>query len=88
VVCETGELVATYSSPGIVRRGARLLRGGGSLVRLLSLQLESFAHAARGQPEPVLATAVDGLAVMAAVDAARSSADDGGKWRPLAAGAV
>jgi len=83
VIRETGELVATYSSAGIVRRGARLLRGGGSLVRLLSLQLESFTHAARGKQEPVLATAVDGLAVMAAVDASRSSADDGGIWRPL-----
>jgi predicted dehydrogenase len=85
---ESGEPVASYTPPGIARRGLRLLRGGGSLVSLLSLQLEAFAQASRAQPQPLLATAVDGLAVMAAVDAARSSAERGGSWRPLEAAAA
>jgi hypothetical protein len=34
----------------------------------------------RGRPAPILATAVDGLAVMAAIDAARRSAEGDGSW--------
>jgi predicted dehydrogenase len=56
------------------------LRGGSSLIRLLVDELEAFAAVARGQAQPLLATASDGLAVMAAIDGVRRSAQLGGSW--------
>lgn len=85
---EGGGVIASYTGAGIVRRGLRFSSGGSSLVRLLQLQLAAFAEAARERPQPLLATAVDGLAVMAAIDAARSSAERGGIWRALEAAAA
>jgi len=69
------------AAPGLVRRVIRRVTEGDSLVRRLALQLEAFAGAARGEPQPLLATAHDGAAVMAAIDAARRS---GGAWIPVA----
>jgi predicted dehydrogenase len=59
------------------------------LVRLLIQELEAFAAAARTArtgmiPLTSLATASDGFAVMAVVDAARRSADDDGSWQSVA----
>jgi predicted dehydrogenase len=51
-----------------------LLRREHPLVPSLAAQLEAFARAARGAEEPTLATAADGVAVLAAVEAARRSA--------------
>jgi predicted dehydrogenase len=49
------------------------------LVESLVRQLEAFAATARGGPSTDLATAGDGAAVMAAIDAARRSARHGGR---------
>lgn len=61
------------------------------LVRLLIQELEAFAAACAGRNRPAgadvatsLASAGDGLAVMAVVDAARRSARDHGSWQSLA----
>jgi myo-inositol 2-dehydrogenase/D-chiro-inositol 1-dehydrogenase len=71
---------------GFVERGlAWLARGGGDgLVDLLARQLEEFVRGARGGEAPTLATARDGVPVMAAIDAARDSARRGGGWVALA----
>ena len=45
---------------------------------------QSFAAAVRGERPAELATARDGVAVMAAIEAARRSAANGGGWEPLA----
>ncbi len=42
------------------------------LIASLTAQLEAFARAARGGPEPTLGSAADGLAVMATIDAVRT----------------
>lgn len=44
------------------------------LVASLTAQLEAFARAMRGAPEPTLGRATDGLAVMATIDAVRACA--------------
>jgi predicted dehydrogenase len=49
-----------------------LRRGRHPLVESLARQLEAFARAARGRDELDLATAADGLAVMAVLDEARA----------------
>ncbi|MFP3908123.1 MAG: Gfo/Idh/MocA family protein, partial [Acidimicrobiales bacterium] len=49
------------------------------LVASLAAQLDSFSAVARGGLDPVLGTAEDGVAVMAAVDAARTSAASAGR---------
>lgn len=61
--------------------GARLGAGAEHpLVASLAAQLEAFGRALRGEPSAPLATAVDGVAVMEAIDAARASAHGGGGW--------
>jgi predicted dehydrogenase len=56
-------------------RGRLALRPGPHpLVASLTAQLEAFARAARGVPEPTLGRAADGLAVMATIDAVRAYA--------------
>ncbi len=77
---ETGTLLARQERIGLVRRVQMRLRGGSSLVRLLVDELEAFAAVARGQAQPLLATAADGLAVMVAIDGVRRSAQLGGSW--------
>jgi predicted dehydrogenase len=63
---------------GGLRRGLWSLLGRSAespLVPSLERQLEAFARAARGQPEPVLASAADGLVVMQTLAAAQASAE-------------
>jgi predicted dehydrogenase len=54
------------------------------LVVSLAAELESFAAAARGERREELATARDGVAVMAAIEAARRSAARNGAWETAA----
>ncbi|HEX8768093.1 MAG TPA: Gfo/Idh/MocA family oxidoreductase [Jatrophihabitans sp.] len=49
------------------------------LVTSLTTQLEAFARAVRGAPEPTLGRASDGLAVMATIDTVRACAAGGGR---------
>ena len=60
---------------GRLRPGA----GPSALVISLARQLRSFAAAARGEPAPSLGTAADGLAAMEVLEAARTSAAEGGR---------
>lgn len=75
--CHRGGLLAAL-------RGRIAPRPVHPLVASLTAQLEAFARAIRGTPEPTLGRAADGLAVMAAVDAVRICAADGG--RPVTIG--
>ncbi|MDX6677610.1 MAG: hypothetical protein QOE31_1662, partial [Solirubrobacteraceae bacterium] len=83
------ELVEVHDSEG--RRIARATRGGRvrgvvgrvapraqPLVRSLAAQLEAYAGALRGGDPGLLATAVEGAAVMCVLDAARRSDAVGG----------
>jgi predicted dehydrogenase len=86
------EVVAVKDEAG--RRIARISTGGWSgaitgrlrppsehpLVASLAAELESFAAAVRGERGGELATARDGVAVMATIEAARRSAARGGGW--------
>lgn len=85
---EDGSLIGTHTGAGLVRRVFRRLSGGDALVRLLTPQLQAFAEHARGRPQPLLASAVDGLAVMRTIDAARRSAEGDGGWREIQAAPV
>lgn len=80
-----GRLVARYSTDD--RRTVLLSRVLPSrrypLVTSLAAQLEALAHAVRGDGATPLATAADGLAVMAVVEAVRQSAAGGNSWRPV-----
>ena len=49
----------------------------------LTRQLDAFAASVQGEPGQDVGTAGDGLAVMAAVDAARASAAGAGDWQPV-----
>jgi hypothetical protein len=80
---EDGRLIRLHTPPAAPRRILRRLIGGTALVRCLVPQLEAFAEHARGRPQTLLATAVDGLAVMSAIDAARRSAGNGQNWCPI-----
>ncbi len=64
---------ARYRAGGFVRS----LRAKNPLIPSLTRQLESFARAARGYEEPVLATAAQGFAVMRILDAVRASSELG-----------
>ncbi|HLU56489.1 MAG TPA: Gfo/Idh/MocA family oxidoreductase [Pseudonocardia sp.] len=70
-----GRLVGRLSRGGLVAavRGRLASRGPHPLVASLTAQLEAFARAVRGELEPTLATAEDGVAVMAALDAVRAA---------------
>lgn len=78
----TGRRIARSGGEGLLGRGIRwLVQGGGSrLVDLLTRQLEAFVRAAGGEPAPTLATARDGVPVMAAIEAARHSSRSGSDW--------
>lgn len=72
-----------YSAGGPAAALGHLLRGKTAdhpLVPSLARQLDAFGRAVRGEPEPALAGAHDGVAVMAALEAARASAAHGGEW--------
>ena len=88
------ELVEVHDSSG--RRIARAARGGRvraltarltprahPLVRSLAAQLDAYAGALRGGDPGVLATAVEGAAVMCVLDAARRSDAVGGDTMPI-----
>lgn len=53
------------------------------LAASLTAQVEAWATVLRGGADPTLGTGRDGVAVMAAVDAARASARDGGTRTPV-----
>jgi predicted dehydrogenase len=80
-----GQLIFRRMVGGLIRYSlARLGPAHQSpLVATLTRQLEAFAGACRGVPDPRLGSALDGVAVMAAIDAARQSAASGGSWQPV-----
>lgn len=80
-----GETVGRHAVGGVVSGViARLGKAPESpLVPSLARQLDAFAAAVRGEPGHGVGTAADGVAVMAAVDAARASARTGGDWQPI-----
>lgn len=69
-----GRVLASSTIGGLRSRLARLRGGPEPLVLSLRRQLLAFAAAARGGAGGELATVADGVAAMAVVDAARSSA--------------
>ena len=88
------EIVEVADSDG--RRIARATRGGRvravtgrvtpgphPLVRSLTAQLAAYEHALRGGDPGLLATAVEGAAVMCVLDAARRSDAVGGDTTPV-----
>ncbi len=77
-----GRTLAAYAAGGMRAHAARLRRPSAPhpLVHSLARQLEAFGHAVRSSAPPELATAADGVAAMAAIDAARVSARHGGTW--------
>ena len=79
-----GTLIAGHDTPGILQRAAsRFLSGANSLAQLLISELGEFIDAASGRPVQSLATAFDGVPVMAAIEAARESAASG-DWATVA----
>jgi predicted dehydrogenase len=80
-----GRVLARHRLGGLVAnvRGRLGPSGPGALVETLARQLDAFAAAARGGPPGALGTTSDGLAAMLAVDAARASADLGGRAVPV-----
>ncbi len=83
-----GRVHGRYSAGGLgsaIR--LRLARGAADhpLVSSLARQLDAFGRAARGEPAPALAGVLDGVGVMATVEAARASAARGGAWEPVEA---
>jgi predicted dehydrogenase len=80
-----GRVLARHRLGGLVAnvRGRLGPAGPGALVETLASQLDAFAAAGRGAPPGELGTATDGLAAMLAVDAARTSADLGGRAVPV-----
>lgn len=80
-----GSLLGGESRGGLARTlMARLGRSSEEpLVESMAAQLVSFCAAVRGENSGSLATALDGLAVMEAVEAARCSAAHGGEWIDL-----
>jgi predicted dehydrogenase len=80
-----GSLVGRHAVGGALQGVlARVGRAPESpLVPSLTRQLDAFAASVRGQPSHDVGTAADGVAVMAAVDAARASAANSGEWHPI-----
>jgi predicted dehydrogenase len=74
-----GRYRAPGAARGLLRRVLHPSRPN-PLVASLAAELEAFAAVARGEAAPVLATATDGVAAMAAIDAARRSAASGWRW--------
>jgi predicted dehydrogenase len=82
-----GHTLGRYAAGGIASALKLLLRGASAdhpLVASLARQLEAFSRAARGESEPTLAGALDGVAVMSTLEAARASAARGGAWESVA----
>ncbi len=82
----SGRRIARAIRGGHVRGVAsRLTPGAHPLVRSLTAQLEAYGRALRGQDAGLLATAVEGAAVMCVLDAARRSDAVGGEATPVEA---
>jgi predicted dehydrogenase len=83
-----GRLILRRVAGGLVRYSlARLHPSERSpLVTSLTRQLEAFAGASAGHQDHRLGTAADGVAVMAAIDAARRSAASNGSWQAVVPG--
>ena len=69
-------------------RGRLGRAGPTTLVTTLAGQLDAFADAGRGGTAPTLGTAADGHAAMVVVDAARTSAENGGRRTPITSAGV
>jgi len=84
-VRSNGSLVGRHAVGGALQGVlARLGRATESpLVPSLTRQLDAFAASVRGERGHGVGTAGDGVAVMAAVDAARASASGAGDWQPI-----
>ena len=81
----SGRRVARASRGGRVRGVAgRVAPGVHPLVGSLAAQLQAYGQALRGQDPGLLATAVEGAAVMCVLDAARRSDAVGGDATPVA----
>lgn len=88
---DRGRVVARHRVGGVVALAGRVLPrghdrmaaggvdGGHPLVGSLAMELEAFVRSIHGERVPDLATAEDGVAVMAAIDAARRSAERRGR---------
>jgi predicted dehydrogenase len=76
-----GTRIARRREGGLVRNALAIVRAAPSpLVASLASQLEAFGAAVRGAAPPELARAADGVAALAAVDAAYASAEAGSAW--------
>jgi predicted dehydrogenase len=75
-----GGLVGRLVRGGLINavRGHLGPRGPHPLVASLTAQLEAFARAARGDTDPTLGRAEDGVAVMAVLEAVRTAANTAG----------
>jgi predicted dehydrogenase len=84
-VRSNGHVVGRHAVGGALQGVlARLGRAPESpLVPSLTRQLDAFAASVRGESGQDVGTVRDGLAAMAAVDAARTSAVGAGDWQPL-----
>lgn len=84
-VRSNGNVVGRHAVGGALQGVlARLGRAQESpLVPLLTRQLDAFAASVRGESGQDVGTVRDGLAAMAAVDAARTSAASAGDWQPV-----
>jgi predicted dehydrogenase len=81
-----GRRIGRVSRGGRVRGlTRRIAPGGHPLVRSLTAQLEAYGRALRGEDPGLLATAVEGAAVMCVLDAARRSDAVGGGATPVEA---
>ena len=80
-----GDLLARHRLGGLASavRGRLGGRGADALVTSLAGQIVAFAAAVRGEAPPELGTAADGHAAMTVIDAARTSAADGGRPVPV-----
>jgi predicted dehydrogenase len=82
-----GERLAIHRAGGpLAAVVGRLQAGPHPLVTTLAAQLAAFTRSVGGTEEPDLGTATHGVAVMAAIDAARASAAGGGRPVAVAAG--
>jgi predicted dehydrogenase len=81
-----GRRIARATRGGRIRGvTGRVLPGAHPLVSSLAAELEAYARALRGEDPGLLATAVEGAAVMCVLDAARRSDAVGGDTTPIQA---
>jgi predicted dehydrogenase len=79
-----GRRTARLRRGGLLERVRRRVRGPGPLVDSLRAQLEAVGRAVRGEPaDPRLASAADGVRVMAVLDAVARAERRPGTWVPV-----